>query len=179
MSDQSKIMYDILNKMIDSQISHSSLLSNLVKITEENKYRTENIDKQLVKYIQEIKDHINEEDEKFVNLLREMKEKMASNSIEIDDHFASLEEKINNILEEKNDTKNEETERNKRIDKYISNQRQISTYIKWIIAVLVSAATIIAGVATITEFYHDHLMNNNQKNVDNKEEANKGIDTNK
>ena len=167
MPNQSQILYDILEKMIDSQISHTALLSNIVKTTEENKVSIRDMDRQNIKYIQEIKDHVTKEEEKLVSLLRDLRDQISSNLVHTDNKFSLLDNKIGKILEEKIKESEENESRNKRIDNYISSRKQISTYIKWIVAVILSMATIIGGIATITEVFGNKSTNKQQENKNN------------
>lgn len=137
MASPPRIFYDLMDRLIDSQISNTTLLNTLVHMIGECKSEIKDLNNKLAKDFQgEIKDSIKENSEALNQKLDNIAE-MIKSDIEIQKALIVRTE--------------EEKKRNEKIDKTIIKITKASTYIKWIVAVIVAIGTIIGGMATIME----------------------------
>ena len=166
MAGSQRVIYDLLDKLIDSQISNTIMLTTLLNAVKLNQEELKEINDHFSNgFRSELKDHITEEQERsqevidsilaIIQLHSKILDVLKANDGKILVNLAQSQEKIQSSIKDYgakiSERIEEETQRNKRIDHFLIRSKKISTYVKWGVAVIVAVATIVSSVATITD----------------------------
>jgi hypothetical protein len=166
MAGTQRVIYDLLDKLIDSQISNTIMLTTLLNLEKSNQEDLKEINSHFSNgFRSEIKDHISEEQERsqeaiesilsIIQLHSRILDVLKANDSKIIINLAQSQEKIQSAIKDYeakiSERIEEETRRNNRIDHFLVRSKKISTYAKWGVAVIVAVATIVSSVATITD----------------------------
>ena len=166
MAGTQRVIYDLLDKLIDSQITNTIMLTTLLNSSKTNQEDLKEINSHFTNgFRSDLKEHITEEQEQIQKALdhilsiienqSKILDILKTNDGKILVNLAQGQEKNTNILKEQSsiltDRIEEDLQRNKRIDSFLKRSKKVSTYVKWIVAVVVAVATIVSSVATITD----------------------------